>query len=77
MTAPGPVNLTRPQISVQMLPKTEWKPNVSTIQALASIYFVLAYSPFISFLSVNLVYEKEKKLKEAMRMMGMRDSAFW
>jgi hypothetical protein len=29
------------------------------------------------FLSVHLVAEKEKKIKEGMQMMGMKDLAFW
>ena len=77
MSASSTQNASMPQLSVQMLPRPEFKPNTIVLQIMSSIYFVLAYSPFIAFLSVNLVTEKQKKIKEAMRMMGMRDSAFW
>ncbi len=60
-----------------MMPKYEWTTKISSIQTLSAIYYVLAYSPFIGFLTTALVLEKEKKIKEAMRMMGMKDTAFW
>ncbi|XP_033897219.1 cholesterol transporter ABCA5 isoform X1 [Acipenser ruthenus] len=45
--------------------------------ALISIYLVLAFTPFVSFLIVNVAAEKECRLKDAMAMMGLHDSAFW
>ncbi len=66
-----------PHLSIQQMPKSEWTPDVSYLQTISSIYFVYAYSFFVMFLTILLVYEKEKKIKEGMRMMGMRDSAYW
>ncbi|KAL5018612.1 hypothetical protein ScPMuIL_004334 [Solemya velum] len=66
-----------PELSVQMMPKPEFQSDTSYIQIISSIYFILAYAPFIQYLTVNLVAEKEKKIKEGMKMMGLRDSAFW
>ena len=68
---------SKPSIKAQMLPKDSWMPNVEWFQILASVYFVMAYAPFVNFMVVALVTEKEKKIKESMRMMGLRDSAFW
>lgn len=45
--------------------------------ALISIYLVLAFTPFVSFLIVNVAAEKERHLKDTMTMMGLYDSAFW
>ncbi|XP_031417199.1 cholesterol transporter ABCA5-like isoform X1 [Clupea harengus] len=45
--------------------------------ALISIYLVLAFTPFVSFLIVNVAAEKEHRLKDTMSMMGLYDSAFW
>ncbi|XP_048088794.1 LOW QUALITY PROTEIN: ATP-binding cassette sub-family A member 5 [Alosa alosa] len=45
--------------------------------ALISIYLVLAFTPFVSFLIVNVAAEKERRLKDTMTMMGLYDSAFW
>ena len=59
------------------MPKNEWQINIEFVQMFSAIYLVLAYSPFILSLTVNLVAEKEKKIKEGMRMMGMSDMAFW
>ena len=73
----GNPSFEHPGISVQMLPKPQFQPDSNYIQVISSIYFVIAYSPLISFLAVNLVAEKEKKIKEGMRMMGLKSSVFW
>ena len=65
------------RVSVQMMPKPGFTPNVNYIQVMGALFFVIAYSPFVNFLTVNLVAEKEKKIKEGMKMMGLRDLAFW
>ena len=63
--------------SVQMLPKPAYLLDTSSIQTLSSIYFVLAFTPLISIMTVLIVTEKEKKIKEGMKMMGLRSSVFW
>ncbi|XP_020567686.1 ATP-binding cassette sub-family A member 5 isoform X1 [Oryzias latipes] len=45
--------------------------------ALISIYLVLAFTPFVTFLIVNVVAEKEHRLKDTMNMMGLYNTAFW
>ncbi|CAL8379474.1 unnamed protein product [Gadus morhua 'NCC'] len=45
--------------------------------ALISIYLVLTFTPFVTFLIVNVVAEKEQRLKDTMTMMGLYDTAFW
>ncbi|XP_013402813.1 ATP-binding cassette sub-family A member 5 isoform X2 [Lingula anatina] len=67
----------KPDLMFQMMPKMKFTPNSDYIRILSGIFFVMAYSPFVSGLVVYLITEKEKKTKEAMRMMGMKDSAFW
>ncbi|XP_077979636.1 cholesterol transporter ABCA5-like [Glandiceps talaboti] len=69
--------LPTPQLFVQMLAKDSYRSSTTLFQTLVGIYLILAFSPFIAFLLVNLVTEKEKKIKEGMKMMGMRDLAFW
>ena len=64
-------------VSLQMMPKPDYTPDLTYLQTISSIYFVLAYSFFINFLTVNLVAEKEKKIREGMFMMGLRNSIFW
>ncbi|KAL3876747.1 hypothetical protein ACJMK2_034544 [Sinanodonta woodiana] len=73
----GNADFSMPRVAVQMMPKPSYTPDGSYIQILSAIYFVLAYSPFINFLTINLVSEKEKKIKEGMRMMGLKDTVFW
>ncbi|XP_077406752.1 cholesterol transporter ABCA5 [Vanacampus margaritifer] len=45
--------------------------------ALISVYLVLAFTPFVSFLIINVAAEKERRIKDTMTMMGLYDSAFW
>uniref|UniRef100_A0A3P8UFW8 ATP binding cassette subfamily A member 5 n=1 Tax=Cynoglossus semilaevis TaxID=244447 RepID=A0A3P8UFW8_CYNSE len=45
--------------------------------ALISIYMVLAFTPFVTFLIVNVAAEKEQRLKDTMTMMGLYDTSFW
>uniref|UniRef100_M0RA83 ATP binding cassette subfamily A member 5 n=1 Tax=Rattus norvegicus TaxID=10116 RepID=M0RA83_RAT len=41
------------------------------------IYLVIAFSPFGYFLAIHIVAEKEKRLKEFLKIMGLHDTAFW
>lgn len=73
----GVSSFSVPDVSIQMLPKPAFLQDSSYIQIISSMYFVIAYSPLISMLTVALVAEKEKKIKEGMQMMGLRSSVFW
>lgn len=66
-----------PAIYVQNMPKESYVEENATITALASLYFNLIYITSLITFVTNVVAEKEKKIKEVMRMMGMLDSAFW
>uniref|UniRef100_A0A8C5QZ00 ATP binding cassette subfamily A member 5 n=1 Tax=Leptobrachium leishanense TaxID=445787 RepID=A0A8C5QZ00_9ANUR len=46
-------------------------------RVLMSIFLVMAFSPFGCSLAVHVVAEKEKKLKEFLKIMGLHDTAFW
>ncbi|XP_056019371.1 cholesterol transporter ABCA5-like isoform X3 [Ostrea edulis] len=59
------------------MPMDKYQPDTTYIQIISSIYFVLAYAQFVNFLTANIVNDKEKKIKEGMKMMGLRDSAYW
>ena len=41
------------------------------------LYMVMALSQFITYLLILIVGEKENKIKEGMKIMGLRDSVFW
>uniref|UniRef100_H2YP07 ABC transporter domain-containing protein n=1 Tax=Ciona savignyi TaxID=51511 RepID=H2YP07_CIOSA len=51
--------------------------NADVFQLLSSFYLVMAFSPFLIFLLVYVVNEKEKKIKEGMKMMGLNNLALW
>ncbi|KAH3769106.1 hypothetical protein DPMN_170353 [Dreissena polymorpha] len=65
------------EVAVQMLPKPAFQTDTNYIQVISSMYFVLAYLPLISYFTVALVAEKEKKITEGMKMMGLKSSVFW
>ncbi|CAH2291410.1 ATP-binding cassette sub-family A member 5 [Pelobates cultripes] len=46
-------------------------------RVLMFIFLVMAFSPFGCSLAVHIVAEKEKKLKEFLKIMGLHDTAFW
>ncbi|XP_065844261.1 cholesterol transporter ABCA5-like isoform X4 [Oscarella lobularis] len=60
-----------------LFPKRKYYPSIVTLQIMISLYMVAAFSPLVNFLLINLVTEKEKKLKVGMQMMGLSDAAFW
>ncbi|NXV45686.1 ABCA5 protein, partial [Uria aalge] len=46
-------------------------------RAIILIYLVIAFSPFGYYLAVHIVAEKERKLKEFLKILGLHDTAFW
>jgi ATP-binding cassette subfamily A (ABC1) protein 5 len=66
-----------PNITVQMMPKRVFPRSIGGFDTTVPIYMVLAFAPYITILLVNLVTEKEKKYKELLRIMGMKDTAYW
>ncbi|XP_075746370.1 cholesterol transporter ABCA5-like isoform X3 [Rhipicephalus microplus] len=66
-----------PEVVVRLLPKPGYVDPGTTWRTLVPLYLTLAFSPFVSVLCVNIVLEKERKIKEGMLMMGMMPSAYW
>nr|XP_054923491.1 ABC-type organic anion transporter ABCA8-like isoform X1 [Dermacentor andersoni] len=66
-----------PEVVVRLLPKPAYVDPGTTWRTLVPLYLTLAFSPFVSVLCVNIVLEKERKIKEGMLMMGMMPSAYW
>ncbi|WAQ99496.1 ABCA5-like protein [Mya arenaria] len=66
-----------PRVKVKMMPKPSFQPDTKATQIRSAVFFVLAYSPLLNVLVITLVAEKEKKLKEIMTMMGLREVALW
>ncbi|KAF6026647.1 ECI2 [Bugula neritina] len=73
----GGYGLTLPEITLRQMPKFSFIPNSSFIRQFTPVYYVYTYSFFIQFLVFALVQEKQTRLKETLRIMGMRDAAFW
>ena len=66
-----------PDVSVKMMPREPYTPSLTAFSSSTGVYMVLAFTPYVTILVVNLVREKEDKTKELMRIMGMLDAAFW
>ena len=59
------------------MPKGVYVNEQAVFTVITSIYFTLFFVNSLVTFVTNVVAEKEKKIKEVMRMMGMYDTAFW
>lgn len=78
--------LRQSEIDVARFPRQEWHAKYGSdsgggagfgLGLLVRLYLPLAFMTSVSLLIVGIVDEKEKKLKEGMRMMGLTDAAYW
>ncbi len=67
------------QMTMQLFPKGPYVDETSllVLRYLVPFYMVLSLSQFILYLLTVIVGEKEKKIKEGLRMMGLSDSVYW
>ena len=69
---------TAPSLKIRQLPKPEYSGTGETIlRSMLPIYMTLSMSQFITPMLMVVVDEKEKRIKESMKMVGLRDSVFW
>ncbi|XP_045466962.1 cholesterol transporter ABCA5-like [Harmonia axyridis] len=74
----GRQDFKMPQISLEMFPKEAFIADWMVIfRVMVPLYMVTALSQFITYLLILIIGEKEKKIKEGMKIMGLRDSVFW
>ncbi|CAG9770151.1 unnamed protein product [Ceutorhynchus assimilis] len=74
----GIENLAVPKIVLEMFPKPFFTGNwMVIVRVVIPLYTVIALSQFITYLLILIVGEKEKKIKEGMKIMGLYDSVFW
>lgn len=67
-----------PNIHLEMFPKEAYTGNwLVAFRLVIPIYMVMALSQFITYLLILIVGEKEKHIKEGLKIMGLRDSVFW
>ena len=65
-------------IFLQSLPVFEGtSTNAYVLRSIVPLYMVFAWSQFITYMMILIVQEKEKKIKEGMKMMGLRSSMYW
>ncbi|KAL7012162.1 hypothetical protein ACKWTF_014662 [Chironomus riparius] len=67
-----------PTIFLEMFPKEPYTGNwLVAFRVVIPIYMVMALSQFITYLLILIVGEKEKHIKEGLKIIGLRDSVFW
>ena len=66
-------------LNMQLFPKPRFVDDtaLSVKRFLVPLYMVMTLSQFIVSLLTLIVGEKEKKIKEGLRMMGLKDSIYW
>ncbi|XP_045030700.1 ABC-type organic anion transporter ABCA8 [Daphnia magna] len=66
-------------LTMQLFPKGPYvdESSLLVLRYLVPFYMVLSLSQFILYLLTVIVGEKEKKIKEGLRMMGLSDSVYW
>lgn len=74
----GRSDLQVPQVMLEMFPKDAYTADwMLAFRVVIPLYMVMALSQFITYLLILIVGEKENKIKEGMKIMGLRDSVFW
>ncbi|CAF0971462.1 unnamed protein product, partial [Brachionus calyciflorus] len=69
--------LSYPKIKIQNMPKNSFVKEQTIFDGIKAYYFTLLYVYSLTTFVINIVAEKEKKIKELMKMMGLKDSIFW
>lgn len=64
-------------IGMKMFPKRKYDPPQDYLKNVVMIYMNIAFAPYILFLLTNIVTEKENKIKESMKIMGLNMTTFW
>ncbi|XP_017880849.1 ATP-binding cassette sub-family A member 5-like isoform X1 [Ceratina calcarata] len=71
-------DITIPNIKLEMFPKEAFTADwMLAFRVVIPLFMVLAISQFVTYLLILIVGEKEKKIKEGMKIMGLQDSIFW
>ncbi|XP_015126948.1 ATP-binding cassette sub-family A member 5 [Diachasma alloeum] len=74
----GNSEVTVPDVKLEMFPKEAYTADwMLAFRVVIPLYMVLALSQFITYLLILIVGEKENKIKEGMKIMGLKDSVFW
>ncbi|XP_073948704.1 LOW QUALITY PROTEIN: cholesterol transporter ABCA5-like [Choristoneura fumiferana] len=67
-----------PRVELRQFPKRQHTGDWLVIfRVIMPMYMVMTLSQFITYLLMFVVGEKEKKIREGMRIMGLKDSVYW
>ncbi|XP_076675043.1 cholesterol transporter ABCA5 isoform X2 [Andrena cerasifolii] len=74
----GNNDVSVPDIKLEMFPKEAFTADwMLAFRVVIPLFMVLALSQFVTYLLILIVGEKENKIKEGMKIMGLKDSVFW
>jgi len=63
---------------MQNYPKPAFNPGLPTaLRILIPLYLTMSFLPFVGNLMVMIVTEKESKIKDGLRMIGVSEVAYW
>ena len=72
--SPSPGNETCPILNALSFKFSDW---MLLFRIIIPAYLVTALSQFIMYLLMLIVREKETKIKETLKIAGLKDSVFW
>jgi hypothetical protein len=74
----GSANLRSPRVTVENYPKESYTADMSTmLRVTIPIFLVIPLAQFINILLILIVTEKESKIKDGLKMIGVSDGAYW
>ncbi|KAK7058691.1 ATP-binding cassette sub- A member 5 [Halocaridina rubra] len=72
------IDVPLPSVTLQHFPRDKYTDGGTVaLRSIIPLYMVFAWAQFIVYMLMLVVEEKEKKIKESMKMMGLRDSVYW
>ncbi len=71
-------NFAPPDIKVSLVPKEPFEQSNKEKVTKTIPYFVISsLTLYIPYITANVVEEKERKVRQLLRISGLRDSAYW
>uniref|UniRef100_T1JC73 ABC transporter domain-containing protein n=1 Tax=Strigamia maritima TaxID=126957 RepID=T1JC73_STRMM len=67
----------KPDVHLMLFPKGRYVASTEYLRSFVPLYVVLSFSSYVTYVVILIVGEKEKKIRETMKMMGLKDSVYW
>ncbi len=78
MTRDAAPAFSPPHLQVALVPKEAFRRgNTETVAGMIPYFVVISLTLYIPYITANVVEEKERKVRQLLRISGLRDSAYW